>query len=101
MARMVATKAALSIRLDAIFRPDEKSGPDAPAIGLEARAKLESRLRALEYRADLNPGPNERRGPPAHKKQAKFEMSSDVKTYNTAADSVSLIPTGRDPMEAA
>ncbi|KAJ3532249.1 hypothetical protein NM688_g7452 [Phlebia brevispora] len=48
MARMVATKAALSIRVDALTDPDGKSEPAAPSIGLENRAKLESRLRALE-----------------------------------------------------
>ena len=46
MARMVATKAALSIRVDALTEADEKSEPTAPTIGIENRAKLEARLRA-------------------------------------------------------
>ncbi|KAG9011547.1 Nucleolar protein 58 [Tulasnella sp. JGI-2019a] len=100
MARMVATKAALSIRLDALFQPDEKSAPEAPMIGVEARAKLESRLRALEYRSDLN-GRGERSDPSLRKKQSKYEMQGDARTYNTAADSVDLIPAGRNPVEAA
>ncbi|KAG9051002.1 Nucleolar protein 58 [Tulasnella sp. UAMH 9824] len=93
MARMVSTKAALSIRLDAIFRPDEKSGPEAPAIGLEARAKLESRLRGLEFRSDIN-GPGIKSSGP--RRTSRYEMQGNVKTYNSAADSVSLIPTARD-----
>ena len=53
MARMVATKASLSIRVDALTDADGKSEPTAPTIGLENRAKLESRLRALEHQNDL------------------------------------------------
>lgn len=100
MARMVATKAALSIRVDALFRPDEKSSAEAPVIGIEARAKLESRLRALEYRSDLN-GRGERSDPSLRRKQSKYEMQGDARTYNTAADSVNLIPAGRNPVDTA
>ena len=52
MARMVATKAALSIRVDALTDADGKSEPTAPSIGIENRAKLESRLRALEHQLE-------------------------------------------------
>jgi len=99
---MVATKAALSIWLDALYRPDEKSSAEAPMIGLEARAKLESRLRALEYRSDLN-GRGERFDPALRKRQSKYEMKGGeaVRQYNTAADSVELIPTGHDPVGVA
>ena len=34
MARMVATKAALSIRVDALTDPDGKSEPTPPSIGV-------------------------------------------------------------------
>jgi len=102
MARMVATKAALSIRLDALADVDTKSGPTAPTIGVENRAKLESRLRALEYGSELN---GSRNGIGAdsslRKKQSKYELTGSAQTYNTAADSVNLIPTGRNPVEAA
>ncbi|KAG8936638.1 Nucleolar protein 58 [Tulasnella sp. 419] len=97
MARMVATKAALSIRLDALADVDSKSEPAAPSIGLQSRAKLESRLRSLEFGTELS---GSRQGYNPRKKQEKYELK-DVKTYNTAADSVDLIPTGRDPVEKA
>lgn len=87
MARMVATKAALSIRVDALADVDTKSEPQAATIGIENRAKLESRLRALEYRSDLN---GTGRGDSSWKKQQRFEMTGETKQYNTAADSVSI-----------
>ncbi|KIM25220.1 hypothetical protein M408DRAFT_331324 [Serendipita vermifera MAFF 305830] len=93
MARMVATKAALSIRVDALSDADTKSGVDAPSIGLESRAKLESRLRALEYRSDLTT--TKAFSGEARKQQPKFEMSGGAKTYNTAADAVGFLPTQR------
>ena len=95
MARMVATKAALSIRVDALTDTDGKSEPTAPTIGMENRAKLESRLRALEYQGDLA-GIRSFADPSSSKKQKKFEMNVDVKTYNTAADAVDLVATQRD-----
>ncbi|KAL0949048.1 hypothetical protein HGRIS_009141 [Hohenbuehelia grisea] len=98
MARMVATKAALSIRVDALTDADGKSEPAAPSIGLENRAKLESRLRSLEYGNDLG---GVRRFTDGGKKQARFSMSGETKTYNAAADAVDLVSTQREPLEAA
>ncbi|KAH7930054.1 Nop domain-containing protein [Leucogyrophana mollusca] len=98
MARMVATKAALSIRVDALTDADGKSEEQAPSIGLENRAKLESRLRALEHQGDLS---GVRRFGDNGKKQQRFEMKGETKTYNTAADAVDLVPTQREPMELA
>ena len=98
MARMVATKAALSIRVDALSDADSKSSVDAASIGIENRAKLESRLRALEYRNDLTtttPFKGEKR-----KEQPRFEMKTEVKQYNTAADAVGFLPTQRQGAEA-
>ncbi|KAI0092562.1 Nop domain-containing protein [Irpex rosettiformis] len=97
MARMVATKAALSIRVDALTDADGKSEPMAPSIGIENRAKLEARLRALEEGADATGVRGARNG----KKQAKFSMSGETSTYNTAADAVDLVPAQRDPLETA
>ncbi|KDQ65010.1 hypothetical protein JAAARDRAFT_167849 [Jaapia argillacea MUCL 33604] len=101
MARMVATKAALSIRVDALTDTDGKSEPDAPSIGIENRAKLESRLRALEYQGDQNGVRrfNNNDG----RKQERFEMKGETKTYNTAADAVDLVSTQREkaPIEVA
>ncbi|KAG8218310.1 hypothetical protein J3R82DRAFT_3924 [Butyriboletus roseoflavus] len=98
MARMVATKAALSIRVDALTDADGKSEDQAPSIGLENRAKLESRLRALEHQSDVS---GVRRYADDGKKQQKFTMKGDTKTYNTAADAVDLVPTQREPLETA
>ena len=94
MARMVATKAALSIRVDALTDADGKSEESAPSIGIENRAKLESRLRALEGGIDAAAVRGARMG----KTQAKFEMTGETSTYNAAAD---LVPAQREPMEAA
>lgn len=98
MARMVATKAALSIRVDALTDADGKSEDQTPSVGLENRAKLESRLRALEHQDDIS---GVRRYADDGKKQQKFTMKSDTKTYNTAADAVDLVPTQREPLETA
>lgn len=95
MARMVATKAALSIRVDALAEPSEKSEADAPSIGIGHRAKLESRLRALEYQD----GSGIRRSGDNGRQQQKFQMTGETKTYNTQAD---LVPTQRESaMETA
>ena len=53
VARMVATKAVLSIRIDALFGVDSKPSVDAASLSDESQSMLESRLRALEYRNDL------------------------------------------------
>ena len=98
MARMVATKTALSVRVDALTDADGKSEPMAPSIGLENRAKLESRLRALEYAGDAS---GVRRFGENGKKQPRFEMTGNTSTYNTAADAVDLVSTKREPMELA
>ncbi|KAJ6516371.1 Nop domain-containing protein [Mycena sanguinolenta] len=98
MARMVATKAALSIRVDALTDLDGKSETTSASIGIENRAKLESRLRALEHQSDLS---GVRRFGDGGKKQERFEMGGDTKTYNTQADAVDLVSTQRDPMEIA
>ena len=95
---MVATKAALSIRVDALTDANGKSEPQAPSIGLENRAKLEARLHSLEQQGDASAV----RSAFAGKKQARFEMTGATRTYNTAADAVDLVPTQREePMEAA
>ncbi|KAG2031525.1 Nop domain-containing protein [Suillus americanus] len=98
MARMVATKAALSIRVDALTDADGKSEETAPSIGLENRAKLESRLRALEHQNDLS---GVRRFADKNQQPQRFEMTGQTKTYNTAADAVDLVPAQRDPLELA
>ncbi|TFK74364.1 Nop-domain-containing protein [Pluteus cervinus] len=99
MARMVATKAALSIRVDALTDADGKSDPLAPTIGVENRAKLESRLRALEHQEETG---IVRRFGDGGKKHQKYESKGETKTYNTKADDVQYVSTQReDPMEVA
>ena len=94
MARMVATKAALSIRVDALADADSKSEPQAPSIGIENRAKLEARLRALEGQGDAAVVRSAFSG----RSQQKFQMGGETKTYNDKADFVS---TQREPVESA
>ena len=99
MARMVATKAALSVRVDALTDSDGKSEETASVIGIENRTKLESRLRALEREME---GGGVRRFADNGKKQQRFEMTGETKTYNTSADQVDLVSTQRDsPMDVA
>ena len=98
MARMVATKAALSIRVDALTDADGKSQPEAPSIGIENRAKLESRLRALEHTGDLHGAARFSSG---GRKQERFEMTGGARTYNTQADFVTTQREVQDPVERA
>jgi len=95
MARMVATKAALSIRVDALTDAEGKSEQTAPTIGLENRAKLEYRLRKLEEELD-HTGVRKFNDKP--KNQKKYEPQGDLKVYNTAAD---LVTTQRGPVDVA
>ncbi|KAH8929852.1 Nop-domain-containing protein [Atractiella rhizophila] len=84
MARMVATKAALSIRLDAL----RDEGEEGATIGIEERAKLERRLRNLEEGLGIR---SLKRGKNGDAKMEKLDWSAKRKGYNTNADS--LIPT--------
>ncbi|CAO1613060.1 unnamed protein product [Sympodiomycopsis kandeliae] len=87
MARMVATKAALSIRLDALADADSKSDAAAPSIGLESRAKLESRLRGLEHRSDIGGLRAAKGGAGAGYQQKAFNFDGAAsRGYNAAAD---------------
>ncbi|WRT69164.1 nucleolar protein 58 [Kwoniella shivajii] len=89
MARMVATKAALSIRVDALSDADSRSDAAAAEVGITNRVKLESRLRALEHQAGIvsvrkvTSGVNGRQQP-------KFEMSGATGSYNSNTDNLPL-----------
>lgn len=77
MSRMLAAKAALSIRVDAL-------GEDMNAdLGIAHRAKLERRARELEE------GKSRRISGPGKltPKWEKYENKSQVRTYNETADS--------------
>lgn len=91
MARMVATKAALSIRVDALSDADSRSDVSAAEVGISNRVKLESRLRALEHQAGIQSvrkvvGANGQEG----RQQPRFEMSGATGSYNAATDNVPL-----------
>ena len=98
MARMVATKTALSVRVDALTEADEKSTPSAPTIGLENRAKLEARLRSLEAESDAT---GVRRFAAGPHQQKRVKLAPAAPTYNPAADAVGLVSTQREPLEEA
>lgn len=92
MARMVATKAALSIRLDALADADSKSSLESATIGIESRVKLESRLRLLEQGIGHTSLRSIAKSHDAKAgNQAKFEMTGNGAKYNDAADT--LLPT--------
>ena len=89
---MVATKAALSIRLDALADADSKSSLDSATIGLESRVKLESRLRLLEQGIGHTSLRSIAKSHDAKAgNQPKFELSGNGAKYNDAADT--LLPT--------
>lgn len=93
MARMVATKTALSIRLDALADADTKASDEAATIGIENRAKLEARLRLLEQglgHTSIRSLAKASAGGPSSTTK-KFEPRGTGAAYNTAADS--LLPT--------
>lgn len=91
MARMVATKAALSVRIDALSDADTKSAEDAPIAGIEHRVKLESRLRALEQGMGIQSVRRSTVGTSMNRQNGKPTMNGNGATYNPAADA--LIPS--------
>lgn len=91
MARMVATKAALSIRLDALSDDTTKSDVDSASIGLEARIKLESRLRMLEQGLGIRSLKGMAKSAGGNSNGTPLKSNGNGARYNDAADS--LIPT--------
>lgn len=91
MARMVATKTALSIRVDALSDAESRSDPQAAEVGISNRVKLESRLRALEHAAGIQSTRRVTTGANG-RQQPKFEMSGSAAQYNTATDAVDSKP---------
>lgn len=76
IARMVATKAALSCRLDSFGENEDGTA----TMGVEARAKLEAQLKTLE-------GRGEKKGGYANKpQQKKFNYKKDTPGYNASSD---------------
>ncbi|KAF8499051.1 hypothetical protein F5888DRAFT_1611750, partial [Russula emetica] len=98
IARMVATKTALSVRVDALTDADEKSTPSSPTIGLKNRAKLVTRLRSLEAESDAT---GVRCFAMGHNRQKRIKLGPAAPTYNPATDAIRLVSTQREPMEEA
>jgi nucleolar protein 58 len=92
MARVLAAKASLGLRVDALTEwEDEVTEEEKSALGMEARYKLERKLAAMEGKP-LKPrgvaiAPN---GMAIHPK--RFEIN-EARTYNADADGV----TGDEP----
>ncbi len=114
MARMVATKAALSIRLDALADGDTKAahsteagsdemavdggaamGTGRASIGAEARLRLEAKLRAMENGAfgaglkGVNNGFKQKAYTPASAAAAPANGAAAGRSYNAGADATS------------
>ncbi|RUS91145.1 hypothetical protein EGW08_001058 [Elysia chlorotica] len=82
LSRMLAAKASLAIRVDALSETSDST------LGLEQRAKLESRVRNLDEKAARRISGSGK----FQAKQEKYTGVSEVKTFNPAMDST--IPTG-------
>ena len=81
ISRVLAAKASLAIRVDALG-----DGDDA-AVGMEGRSKVEARLRMLEGRGDASNG-GAKSGKTEHKKYNNDSKSASSTGYSDAADSV-------------
>ncbi|GJN90392.1 hypothetical protein Rhopal_003403-T1 [Rhodotorula paludigena] len=96
MARMVATKSALSIRLDALADADSKSSLDSATIGIDNRVKLEARLRQLEAGQGFSSLRSLAKAQGGEQQKA-YKPKGNGASYAAGADSVSLVPTGVEP----
>ncbi|XP_059139251.1 nucleolar protein 58-like [Physella acuta] len=81
LSRMLAAKASLAIRVDALSENSDCT------LGVEQRAKIESRVRNLDEKAARKLGGSGK----FQIKQEKYTGVSEVKTFNPALDST--IPT--------
>ncbi|WWC91106.1 nucleolar protein 58 [Kwoniella dendrophila CBS 6074] len=90
MARMVATKAALSIRVDALSDAESRSDATSAEVGITNRVKLESRLRALEHQAGIQSVRKVTSGVNG-RQQPKFELNANGSgSYNNQTDNLPL-----------
>ncbi|KAH9498824.1 Nucleolar protein 58 [Bulinus truncatus] len=77
LSRMLAAKAALAIRVDALSETSDST------LGLEQRAKIESRVRSLDEKAARKISGTGK----FQIKQEKYTNVSDVKVFNPSVDS--------------
>jgi nucleolar protein 58 len=101
IARMLATKTTLGLRVDALSdwgtagegsAKDEPTEEEKSAVGVQARAMLERRLRALEGKP-LKPigvaiGPNGQKIEQGQPQPGKFDLK-EARKYNPDADGIS------------
>ena len=88
---MVATKTALSVRIDALSDGDTKSAEEAPIAGIEHRSKLEVRLRALEQGLGITSVRRQTGAAGMQNHPPRFEMRGNGGQYSTSGDA--LLPS--------
>ncbi|KOS22251.1 Nucleolar protein 58 [Escovopsis weberi] len=93
IARMLAAKAALGLRVDALG-DDEEDDEERAMLGLSARLKLENHLRKLEGKAPLPKGSNV--APNGEIVSAGGFTLKETRRYNTDADGVVSEVNGED-----
>ncbi|PWY80380.1 nucleolar protein Nop5 [Aspergillus sclerotioniger CBS 115572] len=94
MARVLAAKASLGLRVDALAEwDDDATEEDKAALGTEARYNLERKLAAMEGKP-LKPR-GVAIGPGGAAQPSKFELN-EARNYNADADAV----TGDEPVSA-
>ena len=98
IARMLATKTTLGLRVDALSdwgtagegaAKDEPTEEEKSAVGVQARAMLERRLRALEGKplksAGVAIGPNGQKIEQGQPQPGKFDLKEALKIFNMPA----------------
>ncbi|KAG5976179.1 Nucleolar protein 58 [Claviceps cyperi] len=86
IARMLAAKTALGLRVDALGDLDEEDDEERAMLGLSARIKLENRLRKLEGKPPLPKGANV--APSGEMTGVGSFMLKETKRYNKDADGI-------------
>ncbi|KAG6041950.1 Nucleolar protein 58 [Claviceps citrina] len=94
IARMLAAKTALGLRVDALGDNDEEDEEERAMLGLSARIKLENRLRKLEGKPPLPKGANV--APSGEMTGVGSFMLKETKRYNTDADGITNEGTSGD-----
>merc|ERR1712025_439970 len=96
IARMLAAKTALGLRVDALDEElDEKDEEERIAMGMTSRIKLENHLRKLEGKAPLPRGTNV---DPSGNIAAPGQFTlKETRRYNTDADGVTEEANGETP----
>ncbi|KAG9257697.1 nucleolar protein NOP58-like protein [Emericellopsis atlantica] len=99
IARMLAAKTALGLRVDALDEEiDEKDEEERTAMGMTSRIKLENHLRKLEGKAPLPRGTNV---DPSGNIAAPGQFTlKETRRYNTDADGVTEEANGETPKKS-